>query len=563
MTTFRAGGLPLTMQLDVKIPMRDGVLLSADIYLPPDGGPFPALLQRTPYDNQSARDLQEFVPRFVRSGYAVVMQDCRGRHDSDGQWRPYLDETNDGYDTQRWIAAQPWCDGNIGTFGSSYPGFTQTMPAPLRSPHVKALVPRATQQDNYGIAYVDGAFQMVPFTTWFIMMAGRTMQSESLALIDEFEVYWRLPLVSALDDICDAPVYRDFIRHHTLDEYWRGYGVRDRYHEIDAPAFFMTGWYDSLVHESFKMLQGWRGGARTAVARETSRLLVGPWTHGSIGSAQPQGELDFGPEAGTDIVAEHLRWYDRHLKSIDNGFDETPPIRLFVMGHNVWRDEEEWPLARTVFTRYYLHSGGRANSLQGDVTLSRSAPGKEPPDRYNYDPDDPVPTLGGPVMRADLAGPRDRRFVERRDDMLVYTSEVLSQDLEVMGPVAVTLYAASTAPDTDFTATLVDVHRNETAVIICEGIRRARFRESLDRPTLIEPGRVYEYVIDLWDTSNVFKAGHRIRVEVSSSNFPRFDRNLNTGHQPGLDSEMRVAEQTIHHDSVNRSHITLPIIPQE
>ena len=339
------------------------------------------------------------------------------------------------------------------------------MPATLRSPNVKALVPSATQQDNYGLAYVDGAFQMVPFTTWFIGMAGKTMQSQSLFLINESELYRRLPLVSALDDICDAPVYRDFIRHHTLDEYWRSYGVRDRYQEIDTPAYFLTGWYDRLVHESFTLLQGWRDRARSAVARETSRLLVGPWTHGSIGSVQPPGEVDFGPEAGVDIVAEHLRWYDRRLRSIDNGMDASPPIRLFVMGDNVWRYEEEWPPARTVFTRYYLHSGGRANSLLGDGTLKTATPGKQPPDRYSYDPDDPVPTLGGPVMRPDLAGPRDRRPVERRDDVLVYTSEVLEQDIEVTGPVAVTLYAASTAPDTDFTATLVDVHPNERAII--------------------------------------------------------------------------------------------------
>ena len=290
-------------------------------------------------------------------------------------------------------------------------------------------------------------------------------------------------------------------------------------------------------------------------------LLNSPSTVPNVLTIHTPGEIEFGPEASVDIVAEHIRWYDRRLKSVDNGIDETPPIRLFVMGDNVWRYEEEWPPARTEFTRYYLHSGGRANSLLGDGTLSPAAPGNEPPDRYSYDPDDPVPTLGGPVMRPDLAGPRDRRTVERRDDVLVYTSEVLSQDIEVTGPVAVTLYAVSTAPDTDFTATLVDVHPNEKAIIICEGIRRARFRESLGSPTLIEPGRVYEYTIDLWDTSNVFKAGHRIRVEVSSSNFPRFDRNLNTGHTLGLDSEMRVAEQTIHHDSVNRSHITLPIIP--
>ena len=556
-------GLPFRIQLDVKTPMRDGVRLSADIYLPASVGPFPTLLQRTPYNNQSARYVHDFVPRFVRNGYAVVIQDSRGRHDSDGEWRPYLDETNDGYDTQQWIGAQPWCNGNIGTFGSSYPGFTQTMPAPLRSPHVKALVPSATQQDNYGLAYVDGVYQMVPFTTWFIRMTGKTMQSESPGLMNDLELHKRLPLISALDDICDMPVFRDFIRHYTLDEYWKGYGVRDKYEEIETPAYFLTGWYDTLVHETFKMLRGWRSRARSVEAREVTRLLVGPWTHGSIGSAQPPGDIDFGLPAGVDIIAEHIRWYDRRLKGIENGMDDEPPIRLFVMGENVWRYEREWPLARTQYTNYYMHSGGRANSLLGDGVLSPASPAGEPTDRYSYDPENPVPTMGGPVMSPELTGPRDRRSVERRDDVLVFTSEPLTRDAEVTGPVVVTLYASSSAPDTDFTATLVDVYPSGQAINICEGIRRTRFRESLETPTLIEPGRTYEYQISLWETGNVFKAGHRIRLEISSSNFPRFDRNLNTGHQPGLDAEIKVADQTIYHDSERPSHVSLPIIPRE
>ena len=298
-------------------------------------------------------------------------------------------------------------------------------------------------------------------------------------------------------------------------------------------------------------------------AREVTRLLVGPWTHGSIGSAQPPGDIDFGLPAGVDIIAEHIRWYDRRLKGIENGMDDEPPIRLFVMGENVWRYEREWPLARTQYTNYYMHSGGRANSLLGDGVLSPASPAGEPTDRYSYDPENPVPTMGGPVMSPELTGPRDRRSVERRDDVLVFTSEPLTRDAEVTGPVVVTLYASSSAPDTDFTATLVDVYPSGQAINICEGIRRTRFRESLETPTLIEPGRTYEYQISLWETGNVFKAGHRIRLEISSSNFPRFDRNLNTGHQPGLDAEIKVADQTIYHDSERPSHVSLPIIPRD
>ena len=560
MSTSPGRGLPFDIQLDVKVPMRDGVLLSADIYRPPSGGPFPTLLLRTPYDNQQSRYLREWMPRFVQNGYAVVMQDCRGRHDSEGEFRPYSQEPNDGYDTQQWIGAQPWCDGNIGTFGGSYPGFTQVMPAPLRSPYVKALVPRAAQQDNYGQIYMDGVFHM-PMLAWCMTMVGRTMQRESKNLLSEHELFKRLPLLSALDDICDMPFYRDAIRHYTLDEFWRSYGVRDRYEEIETPAYFMTAWYEFMVHENFKMFQGWRGKARSADARKLTKLLVGPWPHGGM----LYRDIDYGPvaeAADVDNLADQIRWFDRRLKGIDNGIDDEAPIRLFVMGDNDWRDEYEWPLARTQFTRYYIHSSGRANSLHGDGVLNLQSPSNEPPDRYSYDPEDPVPTMGGPIMHLAYCGPWDRRPAERRDDVLVYTSEPLTYDVEVTGPVVVTLYASSTAPDTDFTATLVDVHPDGKAINVCEGIRRARFRESLEHPTLIEPGRVYEYNINVWETSNVFKAGHRIRLEVSSSNFPRFDRNLNTGHQPGLDAEMRVADQTILHDPEHPSHMTLPIIPR-
>ena len=555
---------PFQVRIDVKVPMRDGVLLSTDVYLPNAPGPFPTLLLRTIYDNQWDRYLAWAVP-FIERGYAVVMQDCRGRHDSHGAWEPYIHETDDGYDTHEWIGAQPWCDGTIGTFGVSYLGFTQTLPATLRSRYLKALVPIAGQQDNFGHFYVDGALQL-HIALNFINMAGRTMQRGSRGLLSSDELYRRLPLVSALDDIVDLPFYRQAIQHSTFDEFWRSYGLGDRYGEVETPAYFITGWYDNLVHEGFKLYGGWSQHARYQGARTQTRLLVGPWSHQNIGSAEPFGAIGFGGQAAMDITEEHLRWYDRHLKGIENGIDDEPPIRLFLMGANVWRHEHEWPLARTQYTKYYLHSRGGANSLAGDGGLSTAPPDEEPPDEeptdgYVYDPADPVPTVGGPILFFEDSGPWDRRPVERRDDVLVYTSEPLAEAVEVTGPVTLTLYAASSARDTDFTATLVDVHPDGKAIILCEGLRRARYRDSLEHPTLIQPGQVYQYEIDLWETSNLFKVGHRIRLEVSSSNFPRFDRNPNTGHQPGMDAELAPTTQTIHHDAEHPSHLTLPIIP--
>lgn len=550
----------IRIQLDLKIPMRDGVKLYAALYRPVDGERFPVLLIRSPYSTQHPRYV-DWAVRFARSGYAVVMQDGRGRYESEGKWRPYVDEADDGYDTQQWLGAQNWCDGNIGTFGVSYPGFTQLLPAPFRSPYVKALVPIANQEDNYGHMRYNGVLQLQNAMN-FIWLGDRTNQNAPRDLIDWEEVYRRLPLISALDSIGDRPFYREVIRHTRFDEFWSSYSMKERYPEVETPAYFITGWYDNLLHEGFKCFRGWRKRARSAAARQRSRLLVGPWTHTAIGDAAPFGDIDFGSQAGMDIPAEHLRWYDQRLKGLDTGIDEEPPIRIFVMGANQWRSEQEWPLERTEYTRFYLHSSGRANSSFGDGALTTDAPEVESFDSYSYDPENPVPTLGGQSMFADNTGPRDRRPIERRDDVLVYSTAPLTRDLEVTGPVELVVYAASSAPDTDFTATLVDVHPVGAAIHICEGIVRARFRQSYERPTLIEPGQVYEYRISLWETSNLFREGHRIRLEVSSSNFPRFDRNLNTGEDSGFDDKPESAQQTIWHDQQRPSHLVLPVIPK-
>ncbi len=534
----------IRVRLDVKIPMRDGVELYAALYHPAKGTRFPVLLIRSPYGTEFPRYVS-WMERFVERGACAAD----------------VHETRDGYDTQQWIGTQPWCDGNIGTFGSSYPGYTQILPATLRSPCVKALVPMPNQEDNYGHLRYDGLLQLQNVIN-FIRIGSREVENLASRYLNFEELYRRLPLLTATDDIAERPFYREIIRHPRFDEFWRSYSMKGRYREVDVPTYFVTGWYDNLVHEGFKCFTGWKQGARSRETRRLTKMMVGPWTHSAIGSAEPFGDVDFGSDGAVDIPEFHLRWYDQRLRGIDTGVDDEPSLCIFVMGENRWRQEKEWPLARTRYTRCYLHSGGRANAFTGDGRLTSDPPGEEPSDCYDYDPQHPVPTLGGQSMFLENTGPRDRTPVECRDDVLVFSSHALERDLEVTGPIRLTLYAASSAPDTDFTATLVDVHPDGKAICISEGIVRARFRDSWEAPTLLTPGRIYCFQIPIWETSNLFRAGHRLRLEVSSSNFPRFDRNLNSGGDAGTETRFRTARQTVYHTPRYPSHITLPVIPR-
>ena len=549
------------VQLDIRIPMRDGVRLYGALYRPNTGDCFPVILSRTIYSTQHPYYVQ-MAQRFAAAGYGVLLVDSRGRYESDGVWHPYFCEVEDGYDTQQWLGAQPWCDGCIGTFGRSYVGYTQILPAHFRSPHVKALVPMANQEDNYGHMRVDGVLQLQNVMN-FVWLGNRTNQTIShQGVIDMERLYRRLPLISALDDLAERPFYREIIQHECFDEFWQAYSLKGKYSQVESPAYFMTGWYDNLVHEGFKCFAGWTQQARSEHARRTTKLLVGPWPHNPMGSAEPFGDIDFGPHAALDLGEEHIRWFDQRIRSRNTGIDDEPPVRIFVMGENRWRSENEWPLERTEYTKFYLRSNGRANSLVGDGTLDTTAPVEEANDSYLYDPADPVPTWGGQSMFPQNNGPRDRRPIERRDDVLVYSTAPLEHDVEVTGTAVLELHASTSATDTDFIATLVDVHPNGKAIILTQGILRTRFRDSFERPTVIESNRPYALTIQLWETSNLFRTGHRIRLEITSSDFPRFDRNLNTGHQAGLDSEMITAQQTVYHDQQRPSCLVLPIIPR-
>jgi putative CocE/NonD family hydrolase len=557
----------LRVQIHQAVPMRDGVILSADIYRPTSPGKFPSLLLRTYWGKHEPSKIKMAL-YFAKRGYAVVIEDVRGRFDSGGQWTPYVHEPEDGYDTQMWVGKQPWSNGKIGLFGESYDGFTQLMPAPLHSPYVKAMVPFACQQTNFGHLYNDGILQLGTVYTAGLFMVGHTLQptiggvyGPGIKIIDWDSVFRRLPLISALDSIADVPWVKDWIRHDEYSDYWASYGLKGKYSQIQAPAYFVTGWYDNLVHETWHNFISFREQGGSAEARRGTKIIVGPWIHGGA-APDKNWPVDFGPDSNIDLNDLHVRWYDQWLKSDKPFTDDGPPIRLFVMGANMWRFENEWPLKRTKWTSFYLSSQGKANSLSGDGALSEAKSSQQTQDHFTYDPNNPVPTVGGQIaIFPDVWGPRARNEVQKRGDVLVYTTPTLKQDLEVTGPVELKLYAATSTVDTDFTATLTDVYPDGKAVLLCEGIRGVRFRESLEHPTPVEPGRVYEYTISLWETSNVFKAGHRIRLEVSSSNFPRYARNQNTGEPFGMSAETKIAEQTIYHNDQYPSQLILPVIP--
>ena len=555
----------------VPVPMRDGVKLSADIYLPDAPGPFPTVLHRTPYDNSLSRVMtrgRDQVDRgfgfYPSRGYAFVAQDCRGRFDSEGVFYAWHDDITDGYDTQEWVGAQPWCDGNIGTVGSSYGALTQWLSAPLRSRYLRAMVPRVSQSDFWRETnYFGGAFSLALNLTWAFRNSGRTTQN--MDHHDWDEVFRWLPLVdSARKAGRGVKFYQDWIEHPTYDDYWRQVSNLDKFHEIDVPVFNMGGYFDSYGNASFLNFCGMVDDGRTPQTRRSQKLLIGPWGH-TLAASTRLGQLDFGPDSMVDLLEMELRWFDYWLKGIDNGVMDEPPIKLFVMGDNVWRLEHEWPLARTRFTEYYLHGDGGAGRLVSDGSLSEEPPGDEPADVYQYDPANPVPTLGGnhevnPKIMP--VGPWDQRPIEARQDVLVYTTAPLAADVEVTGPVEAKLFASSSAPDTDFTAHLVDVYPDGKAMIMCEGVLRARYRDSIERPALMEPDTVYEFRVEMGVTSNVFKRGHAIRLDISSSNFPRIDRNPNTGHPFGQDAELQVAEQAVHHTTRYPSRLVLPLIPR-
>lgn len=551
--------MEIQIDRDVRIPMRDGITLSADIYRPEQEGKFPAIVVRTPYLKTSAQ-IHDNACYFASNGYAYIVMDVRGRGDSDGEFAPYRNEGQDGYDSIEWAAEQPWCTGDVGTMGGSYLARIQWLTALTQPPHLRAMISVVSPSDPF-VEWPTGI--PTPFhLCWLYMTSGRVMQN--VEVINWESIYSHLPL-ETMDELTGrlSAHWREEFKHPYPDEWWKQICYQNSFDRIDLPVLHISGWYDDEQVGTPLNFIGMSKNAATAKARSSQKLLMGPWPH-QINRASKLGEIDFGPQSLIDLQGDQLRWFDYWLKDKENGVMEEPPVRIFVMGENEWRDEKEWPLQRTIWTPYYLHSHGYGNSRFGDGWLAAETPQKDSEaefDQYSYDPAHPVPFISD-MTSAQIGGPDDYSAIERRDDILVYTTEFLSQDLEITGPIKMELYAASSAVDTDFTVKLLDVWPNGVAQRLTDGMVRARFREGMETPSLIEPGKVYKYEIDCWNTSHVFKKGHQIRVEVSSSAFPKYDRNLNTGAPLGKTAEMIVAEQTIFHSEQYPSAILLPVIPR-
>jgi len=562
----------VTIEHGAAVKMRDGVVLRADVYRPKGEGKFPVLLERTPYDRRGGVD---FGLRAAARGYAVIFQDVRGRYASEGEWYTFKHESEDGYDTVEWAAALPYSNGKVGMFGGSYVGATQMLTAIAAPPHLAGVFPVVTASNYHdGWTYQGGAFELWFNSSWTTGLAQDTLNRRVGREQNPVPQWvWKLPLTSYPVLNADmenlAPYYLDWLAHPTYDDYWKRLSIEDQHAKIQVPAYHLGGWYDIFVGGTLRNYAGIKARGGSDTARRGQRLLIGPWFHGPFNGKT--GELDFGPAArgaeGKSFDTDELilRWYDYVLKGIASGVEREKPVKIFVMGENAWREEDDWPLARAKSTRYYLHSSSSANSLLGDGMLDTEAPQTETPDHFVYNPTEPVPTRGGGLCCDNdrlASGAFDQRPNEARGDVLVFTTPAFHQDFEVTGPVSLELYASSSAVDTDFTGKLVDVWPNGFAQNLTDGILRARYRNSREKPEFINPGEVYKFTIDLWATSNVFKAGHKLRLEVSSSNFPRFDRNLNTGEPAGSSTRLVKATNTIYHDRDHPSALILPVIPR-
>lgn len=567
--------------MNVPVPMRDGVRLATDLYLPDAEGRFPVVLVRTPYGTETAA-FSEMGAWYASRGYVFAAQDTRGKYDSEGDWYGRRSERDDTDDTITWLGTQAWSSGSVGMVGSSYGGLVQWMVAPAGNPYLKALIPDVapvtlgrTPEAYRRLAVYARGNSAPSELSWLVTTDGRVNQNGSA--YDWTELFGHLPLAELPSRMGrDIPIWEKLIRNEVglWEEYlesaarnqWREPIVewpdhRELYRAVDVPILQRTGWFDgSTDHALYNRAQVVEH-SESELARAQQHLLIGPWPHAYPGSSAI-GSLDFGEASVLDLQALRLRWFDRWLKGVDNGVDRDPPLRLFLMGRNEWREAWEWPLPGTEFTKFYLRSGGGANSDRGDGVLSREAPGDEPPARYRYDPGDPTPAITG-GENAEMAGdgPVDIGFIEARGDVLTYTTAPLEREVEVTGPVSAVLYVASSAPQTEFLVRLVDVHPDGAAYPVWYTYANAFGTRGIEPLGRTEAGhRVWRLAFDLPPTSQAFLPGHRIRVQITSAAFPLF-RHLNSDGDPAWETEWQAAEQTVFHDQERPSHVVLPVRP--
>lgn len=587
----------VTSEESVPMKTRDGITLYADIVRPDSADRFPVLLSRTPYGKKGSADPNGLNASYAQYGYVLITQDCRDRFESEGEYDTIFQEASDGYDAVEWAARLPWSNGRVGTTGQSYLGLTQYLIAcndPM-PPSLQCMAPVSASADYHASwIYQTGGVSkwgwMVPYA---IFKGLNTLKRQGRRdLMEKMKEYveggelagvrttrWGLNAFTPLTDewyrhlpIKDwgellketAPYMAAHIAHADDGEYWHRANVNRFAETVRTPMLHVTSWYDTFAEGGPAAYQSITARSQFEAARTGQRLIIGPWGHllpYTTPASRGAGDIDFGPNALIDLNETLLRWFDYWLKDVDNGIMDEPPVSIFTLGENRWQYLSDWPPPNMRQVRYFLHSGGEANTLNGNGTLSTFPPDQEQADTYVYDPDDPVPSLGGNNLAVDM-GVQDQRPVEERHDVLVYTSEPFTQALEITGPVSVTLWASSSAVDTDFTAKLVDVHPDGYAQNLLNGIIRARYRDSASAPELMEVGKPYRFTIELWATSNVFLPGHRLCLEISSSHFPEFDRNLNTGEPFGEGTQGVSAQQTVFHQEDRASYVLLPVIPR-
>lgn len=566
-------GLAVTVERNAKAVMRDGVVLGSDVYRPRTSAKLPVLMLRTIYDKRSGTPTfgSAHPAWFAAQGYVVVVQDCRGRYSSEGEFYPYLHEMEDGYDSVEWAARLDGSDGRVGMMGFSYVGATQMLAATMRPPSLASITPSFTSSQYYdGWTYNGGAFALAFICYWANLLAMETaeragdleIRSQLGATLGNAPAwYWALPVSEYPPlQVPYAPYFKDWVEHCTYDDYWRRWSIDEDYSRIDVPALHIGGWYDTFLSGTVKNFNGVLAGGGSEATRRTQKMLLGPWAHMPW---TPVSRLGSGGPSTMEIDEWIIRWFDYSLKGQETGVMDSPVTAYTLDGG--WRDFDAWPPSGVVEQDWFIHSGGRANSKFGDGTLDRATPGDEPPDLFVYEPGVPIPSMGGHSCCFDditPMGPADQHAAEVSRMMLVYTSEPLTEDIELVGDISVTLFAATTATDTDFTARLCVVDVSGTSVNLQEGILRARYRESLSDPKPLKPGEVYELTIELGPVGALVEAGSRLRLDISSSDFPMWDRNLNTGNKPLTDGplESTPATQTILHNLIHPTRVSLPVL---
>jgi putative CocE/NonD family hydrolase len=576
----------VTKEINAPSRMRDGTILYADIYRPTTAEIVPVILMRTQYGKDAAQvqpSRFQSPSWFASHCYIVVIQDIRGQYASRGVFYEYVHDRDDGYDTVEWVAHLPGADGRVGMYGSSYVGATQWLAATATPPSLKTIVPSNTGSDYYdGWTYEDGAFRLAFIEPWMINLIALSAAEnrgdnavvsqlkkdyKSIASWMKFRPYSRLPPLHPESDVI-APYFYDAIRHWTNDDYWKAFSIKRRYAHIEIPVLAFDGWYDAFLNGAIENFTGIIAGGASQFARQNQRIVIGPWDHVGWGRADSVVSpllKAIGPVGESPVNELTLAWFDHFLKGENNDVATGPRVDYFEIGENRWHVSDSWPIRGTHFESWYLGSAGHAASVMGDGTLSRqqSQAGSAFTDNFDYLPWDPVPSVGGHSCCEWTDGPQgqfDQSSIEQRSDVLVYSSATLTESVDVTGPISVILYASSSAPDTDFTAKLVDVFPDGTVINLNNGILRAQFRDSLSHPTPIKPGRIYKYLIHVWPTSNLFKIGHKIRLEISSSDFPQFAPNPNTSVQFGTSLRWQIAKQTIFHDDQHPSALVLPVI---